>query len=53
MSSEVLYNMLVGVLSALLISAIFGVPKLIAFVVKKLTKSKGNEDNEDNDDNDE
>lgn len=47
MLSEVLYTMLVGALSALFISAIFGVPKLIAFVVKKLTKNKDNEDNED------
>ena len=40
MSHEVLYSMLIGALSALLISAIFGIPKFIAFIEKKLTKNK-------------
>ena len=34
--SEILYAMLIGALSALLISAIIGIPKLIIFIVKKL-----------------
>ena len=41
--SEVLYTALVGALSALLIAAILAVPKLIVFLVKKLTNNKDNE----------
>lgn len=36
MSPEVLYSMLIGALSALFFSAIFGIPKLIVFIGKKL-----------------
>ena len=36
MSPEVLYSMLIGALSALFFSAIFGIPKLIGFIARKL-----------------
>lgn len=36
MSSEVLYSMLIGALTALFFSAIFGIPKLIGFIARKL-----------------
>lgn len=44
MSPEILYSALIGALSALLISAIFAIPKLIIFIVKKLTKNKNKEE---------
>ena len=42
--SEILYSMLVGAISALFISAIIGIPKLIIFIVKKLSKNKDKEE---------
>lgn len=36
MSPDVLYSMLIGALSALLIAAIFGIPKLVRFIASKI-----------------
>lgn len=39
MLPEVLYSALIGALVALIWSVIFGIPKLIGFVIKKMRKN--------------
>lgn len=51
--SEVLYSMLIGALVALFFSIIFGIPKFIGFIAKKLTKNKDREERADSKENEE
>lgn len=44
MLSEVLYSALIGALVALIWAVIFGIPKLIGFVIKKTRKNSNSND---------